>query len=206
MQGLRFYNQAIEEQNWSGAAAFIHHPLTGNHSDFSYLFNGVLPLLNGGWIFPRDMVWSCDDYDSEAVVKTIGQLEQFPGALSSDRLGELANHVDDDWNTVFVHHNPKKADALQSRKQLNRSGSDYGVLQNMIESGEVTLMHSWDGVFWQIFSSHPGVISQLIKQHCDDKKLAVYCVNFAMEYPNPSNQKLQLVQPADVNKNHSMRR
>lgn len=55
------------------------------------------------------------------------------------------------------------------------------------------VLHMWDDIYWQLFSTVRSDIDFLIQAHAGDPKLDMYYVDFDKEYPDPSNEPLQPV-------------
>jgi hypothetical protein len=55
------------------------------------------------------------------------------------------------------------------------------------------VLHMWDDIYWQLFSTVRSDIDFLIQVHADDPRLDLYYVDFDKEYPDPSNEELQPV-------------
>lgn len=54
------------------------------------------------------------------------------------------------------------------------------------------VLHMWDGIYWQLFTTERSDIDNLLRVHAGDPKLKMYFVDFDHEYPDPSNQELEL--------------
>jgi hypothetical protein len=50
----------------------------------------------------------------------------------------------------------------------------------------------WDDVYWQLFTTERLDVDALLRVHTSDPKLKMYFVDFDQEYPDPSNQELQV--------------
>jgi hypothetical protein len=59
------------------------------------------------------------------------------------------------------------------------------------------LVHMWDDMFWQLFSTERSDLDILIRAHAGDPMLKMYFVDLDLEYPLPSNQPLRPATPAD---------
>lgn len=53
------------------------------------------------------------------------------------------------------------------------------------------IIHCWDDIYWQMFTTDRSAINELIRIHDGDAKLKLYAVDFAHEFPEPSNRELQ---------------
>jgi hypothetical protein len=56
--------------------------------------------------------------------------------------------------------------------------------------GMTSLVHLWDDIYWQFFTTNPADIDVLIQAHREDPRLHMYFVDIDAEYPDPSNKPL----------------
>jgi hypothetical protein len=52
------------------------------------------------------------------------------------------------------------------------------------------LLHMWDGVFWQLFTTEESDVDTLVRAHSSDPKVKMFFVDLDREYPDPSNAEL----------------
>lgn len=55
------------------------------------------------------------------------------------------------------------------------------------------VLHLWDDMYWQFFSTERSEIDLLIQAHAGDPALDLHHVDFDQEYPHPSNRPLRHV-------------
>jgi hypothetical protein len=55
----------------------------------------------------------------------------------------------------------------------------------------------WDDIYWQLFTTERSDLDALMRAHTGDPKLEMYFVDLDREYPDPSNQQLQLATVSD---------
>ena len=53
------------------------------------------------------------------------------------------------------------------------------------------LLHMWDDIYWQLFTTESADLDHLLRAHAGDSKLKMYFVDLDREYPDPSNQPLR---------------
>ena len=53
------------------------------------------------------------------------------------------------------------------------------------------LLHMWDGVFWQLFTTEESDVDTLVRAHSSDPKVKMFFVHLDREYPDPSNAELK---------------
>ena len=53
------------------------------------------------------------------------------------------------------------------------------------------LLHMWDGVFWQLFTTEESDVDTLRRAHGGDPRLKMFFVDLDREYPDPSNAELE---------------
>lgn len=62
-------------------------------------------------------------------------------------------------------------------------------------SGMRGLLHMWDGIYWQLFSTVRSEVTALVRAHAGDPKARMCYVDLDREYPDPSNGELQPATP-----------
>jgi hypothetical protein len=60
------------------------------------------------------------------------------------------------------------------------------------------LLQMWDGAYWQVFTTERSDIDTLIRAHAGDQKFMMYFVDLDREYPDPSNQELEIAAPSSA--------
>ncbi len=59
------------------------------------------------------------------------------------------------------------------------------------------VLHMWDDIYWQLFTTERSDLDVLIQAHRGDAKLKMYFVDLDVEYPEPSGGTLQSATSAD---------
>jgi hypothetical protein len=60
------------------------------------------------------------------------------------------------------------------------------------------LLQMWDGVYWQMFTTEQTDVDTVIRTHAGDPKFKMYVVDLEREYPDPSNQELEVAVPSSA--------
>lgn len=58
------------------------------------------------------------------------------------------------------------------------------------------VLHMWDGVYWQIFTTERLDVDAVINAHAGDLNLKMFVVDLEREYPDPSNEPLEVAFPS----------
>ena len=74
---------------------------------------------------------------------------------------------------------------------------DFRLTSDTCPSEMRAVLHMWDGIYWQLFTTERTDLDILIRVHSGDPKLKMYTVDFDREYPDPSNQELQIAALSD---------
>jgi len=59
------------------------------------------------------------------------------------------------------------------------------------------LLHMWDDIYWQLFTTERSDLDFLIRAHAGDTRLKMYYVDFDREFPDPSNLELKVAALSD---------
>jgi hypothetical protein len=74
---------------------------------------------------------------------------------------------------------------------------DFRLTSDTWPSEMRSVLHMWDDIYWQLFTTERTDVDILIRAHSGDPKLKMYMVDFDREYPDPSNQELQIAALSD---------
>lgn len=58
------------------------------------------------------------------------------------------------------------------------------------------LLQMWDGAYWQMFTTERADVDAVTRAHASDPKFKLYRVDLEREYPDPSNQELEIALPS----------
>ena len=75
-------------------------------------------------------------------------------------------------------------------------GPDFRLTPYTWPANMRALLQMWDGAYWQIFTTERSDIDALIHAHAGDQKFKMYFVDLEHEYPDPSNQELEIAVPS----------
>ena len=197
IHGLRIYPQSVEVVRGDGAPIFVHGRVSEEWSDFFYIFRPLAPVLRGH-VVADDFGISYDEH---------GTLEDPMPALrerfGASILGADVHHQavllrGDDfeaWGAVVSHIEgallpvfgeppaPELLERLYAR--------DFRLASDTWPAELRAVLHMWDDIYWQLFTTERSDLDLLIRAHAGDPKLQMYFVDFDLEYPHPSNQPLR---------------
>jgi hypothetical protein len=77
-------------------------------------------------------------------------------------------------------------------------GRDFRLTSETWPTKMRALLQLWDGRYWQIFTTEQADVDALIRAHAGDPKFKLYRVDLKREYPDPSNQELEVALPPGV--------
>jgi hypothetical protein len=197
IHGVRIYPDSVDVVQGEGGPMYIRGSVTEECSDFFYIFRGIAALWRGHF-FAVEYMPSLDDRGKLADPMP-GLREQFGSSLVSvDRQSQLMVLRGDEflaWGTkmyfvegalLAIFREAPNAEVLERvyRSRNFRLTSDTWPAQMR------AVMHMWDDIYWQLFSTESSDIDTLIRAHLGDAKLNMYFVEVDREYPDPSNGEL----------------
>lgn len=196
--GIRIYPKSVEVIRGEGAPIFIHGRVADNCSDFFYIFSPLASLWRGH-VFANDFPVEYNEKGTRD--DPIPQLREEFGAslLDADPASQLMLLRGDDfasWGAALhfcegaflpIFPEPPKFELL---KQLYW-GRDFRLTSDTWPNRMRAVLHMWDDIYWQLFSTERTDIDCLIRAHANDPKLEMYFVDIDREYPDPSNEELQ---------------
>lgn len=198
IHGIRIYPQSVKVERGIGAPTFVHGRVSDDCSDFFYTFRPLASLWRGHFI-ANDFAVSFDEHCvREDPIP--GLREQFGASLvAADIESQILLLRGDDfggWGASMYfcqgaflpvfRHSPG-IDVLK-RLYWDRNFR----LTSESWPGEMrAVLHMWDDIYWQLFTTKRSDIDVLMRAHAGDPKLKMYFVDFDREYPDPSNQQLQ---------------
>ncbi len=197
IHGLRIYPQSVTAIQGNGAPIFVHGKVAENCSDFFYAFRPLASVWRGHF-FATDFCVSFGENGLEDPIP--GLRKQFGSAFVGANLkSQLMLLKGDDfprWGTTmhfcegaFLPIFPKRP----AFSFLNRIWSREFCLTSKTWPKELrAVLHMWDDIYWQLFTTDPADIDILIRAHTGDPKLKMYFVDLDREFPGPSNEELQV--------------
>jgi hypothetical protein len=204
IHGLRIYPQSVNVVKGDGAPIFVHGRVSENCSDFFYAFRPLTSVWRGH-LFAKDFGvsygenWRLED-------PMPGLREQFGSSIHTvDLDSQLMLLQGDDfggWGASMyfcegallpIFREPPTFDIL---KRLYWD-SDFRLTSDTWPSQMRAVLHMWDDIYWQLLTTERSDLDILIRAHTEDSKLKMFFVDFDREYPDPSNQVLQIAGLSD---------
>ncbi|MDD1751052.1 MAG: hypothetical protein LUO89_14405 [Methanothrix sp.] len=191
--GVRIYPQSVDVIQEGGAPIFVHGSVAEDCSNFFYIFSPLSSLWCGHFFADSFAVESRidplpglrDSYGTSLIAADVKrQLLLLKGDNFAD-WGASAYFVEGALLPIF--REPPSFDFL-GRLYWNH---DYHLTSKDWPRQMRAVMHMWDDIYWQLFSTERSDIEALIRAHVGDPKLKMYFVDFDCEYPDPSNGELQ---------------
>lgn len=197
IHGLRIYPQSVEVIRGDGAPIFVHGRVSDDCSDFFYVFRPLVAAWRGH-VFADSFGVS---YDENMMLEDPmpGLREQFGESLLDATLdgqlmllngdgfeswGAAARFCEGAFLPIFREPPPfDLARRLYWDQEFRLASANWPDRMRAV-------LHMWDDIYWQIFTTIRSDINALIRAHGDDPKLKLYLVDFDREYPDPSNQVL----------------
>jgi hypothetical protein len=204
IHGIRIYPQSVEVVRGVDGPIFVHGSVSDDCSDFFYTF-GPLASLWRGHVFADDFLIVHDERGGRED-PIPGLREQFGSSLIAadidsqllllrgddfERWGRVMHFCEGAFLPIFREPPPFE---LLNRLYWSR---DFRLSCETWPSQMRAVLHMWDDIYWQIFTTERSDLDDLMRAHADDPKLELYFVDLDREYPDPSNQKLQLATLSD---------
>ncbi|WP_165228328.1 hypothetical protein [Aquisphaera insulae] len=191
IHGLRLYPQTIRTVRGAGAPIFVHGRLSDDCNDFLSIFRPLAPRWR-----THTFVTSFDVAGGEDALP--GLREQFGPSLidvqldsqlmflRGDDLGWADGHSDLCYRLGIFREVPTFDLARCLFWDI-----DFRLTPDTWPLGLTSLVHCWDDMYWQLFSTDRADVEALVEAHDGDPRLAMYLVDLEREYPDPSNQELR---------------
>ena len=198
IHGLRIYPQSVEVIKGDGAPILLHGSVVEDCSDFFYAFR-CLAAVWRGHLFAKDFTVN---YDVSGRMENPipGLRKEFGSSLvATDLDSQLMILKGDDFPRwvasmyfcegallpIFPEHPP-----FSLLKSLYWS-RDFKLTSETWPKEMRAILHMWDDIYWQLFTTERSDLDALIRAHAGDPKLKMYFVDLDREYPDPSNQDLE---------------
>ncbi|HEX8237899.1 MAG TPA: hypothetical protein VF600_18305 [Abditibacteriaceae bacterium] len=199
IHGVRVYPQSVRRVQNNGTSIFLHGRVS-DVSDFFYIFRPTAPLWKGH-IFADAFCVSFDLNGNRE--DPVPHLRERYGTslMGADVDSKLLLLCGDDFLKWAVHSYHVEGaflpifNEVPSFDDLKRVywEQDFSLSSVSWPSGMRALLHMWDDIYWQLFSTERSDIDFLVQTHAGDPRLEMYYVDFDKEYPDPSNQPLEPV-------------
>ncbi len=198
IHGLRIYPQSVKVVRGKDAPIYIHGSVTNDCSDLFYIFRSLAHLWRGH-VFAKDFGVS-DNVNGTLDDPLPGLRSQFGASLLRvDLKSQLLLLYGDDFPTWGASIGSSEAalmpifrgpptPALLKRLYWSRS---FRLTEETWPRQMRALLHMWDDIYWQLFTTKKSDVDLLIQTHAGDPKLKLYFVDLEREYPDPSNEELQ---------------
>ena|SRR5215469_3240411 len=192
IHGIRIYPQSVEVVRGFGAPIFVHGSVSDDCSDFFYTFRPLASLWRGH-LFAKDFTRYGED-------PMPGLREQFGSSLlAADVKSQLMLLRGDDFAKWGASLDFCEGALLPifpeppAFELLNRLfwGRDFRLTSDTWPAGMRAVLHMWDDIYWQYFTTDRPDLDILMQAHAGDPKLEMFFVDLDREYPDPSNQELQ---------------
>lgn len=202
IHGIRVYPQSVKVERGIRAPVFIHGRVNDDCSDFFYIFRPLASLWRGH-VIANDFAVGCDE---RGVRKDPlpGLNEQFGSSLvTADLESQILLLRGDDierWGaSVYFCEGAflpifRQSPPFDVLKRLYW-GRDFHLTSESWPGEMRAVLHMWDDIYWQLFTTERSDLDALVRAHAGDPKLKLYYVDLDREYPDPSNQELQPASP-----------
>jgi hypothetical protein len=196
IHGIRIYLKSVKlHRSRDNTPIYVHGRLSDQWSDLYYIFRPLAERWRGHFLTTDFGIMIGDDC---RVVDPLPSLaEQFgKGLLEADVKTQLAILSGDE----FPQWGPGCRDAallpvfvVRPKIEVARDlfwSQTFRLTTRTWPREMRSLLHCWDDIYWQFFSTDRADIDLLIEAHAGDPMLDLYFSDLDREYPNPSNQKL----------------
>ena len=199
IHGLRIYPQSVEVIRGDGPPIFVHGRVNEDCADFFYAFRSLASAWRGHF-FANDFGVS---YDERMKLEDPmpGLREQFGSSLvAADLASQVLLLRGDDfehWGASMYFCEGAFLPIFREQPSFDLLkrlywGRDFRLTSETWPGQMRAVLHMWDDIYWQLFTTERADIDALLRVHVGDPKLKMYFVDFDREYPDPSNQELQL--------------
>jgi hypothetical protein len=204
IHGLRIYSQFVDVVRGDGAPILTHGRVSEDCSDFFYTFRPLASVWRGHHFANEFGVSYGENMELEDPMP--GLREQFGSSLvAADLDSQLLLLRGDDFErwgpSMYFREGAflpifRERTAFDLLKRLYWS-RDFRLTSESWPSQMRAVLHMWDDVYWQLFTTERLDVDALLRVHIGDPKLKMYFVDFDREYPDPSDQELQLATLSD---------
>jgi len=195
--GVRFYPQSVKIDRGGSSPIYIHDSVSEDCSDFYYIFRLMAPMWRDHFIANDFSV----NYDEQMRLEDPlpGLREEFGSGLLAVDVGRqlllLKGSDFEQWGQRMyfcegaflpIFREPPGFDFLKEMYW----GREFRLSPESWPRSMRGLLHMWDDVYWQYFTTEKSDVDSLVSKHKDDPRLKMYFVDFEKEFPDPSNEKL----------------
>ena len=191
--GIRIYPQSVEVDRSGSSPIFVHGRVSDDCSDFFYTFRPLAPLWRSHY-FANEFTGSYED-------PMPGLREQFGSSLIAADSQFLLLHGDG-----FARWGNSLYFCEGALLPIFRETPDFKLVRRLYHDDLISatwpghmraLLHMWDDIYWQLFTTERSDLDFLIRAHAGDTRLKMYYVDFDREFPDPSNLELKVAALSD---------
>lgn len=197
IHGVRVYPDSVETVPGEGGPIYVHGRVSEDCSDFFYIFRPLAELWRGHY-FAKEFPLT---YGENGLEDPIPGLRDAYGQslVTADIKTQMAILKGDDfleWGAAYY--------AVEGALlPIFSSVPSFDVLKELFWNRTFRLtpgtwpetcramLHMWDDMYWQLFTTVRGDVEQLVAAHSADPRLSLYFVDLEKEYPDPSNLALE---------------
>ena len=197
IHGIRIYPQSLEIEAGEDAAILVHGSVSEECSDFFYIFRPIAALWQGHF-FANSFT---AHYAEKGLVNPLpGLKKEFgPSFVAADVPGQLVIFRGDGfegWGAPMYFFEGAFLPVFRERPSFELLKGIYWSQDTDLSSatwpeGMRALLHMWDDIYWELYSTERADIEALLRAHARDPKLKIYFVDFDREFPDPSGGELQ---------------
>jgi hypothetical protein len=194
--GIRFYPSSISVDPNGGTPIFMHGTIQEKRSDFDFIFEPLYPLWkdfvfldNSGLfhIYDSDLTREeedrlCEKRDSYVIRREKDHFGNTLELMACSVFGEFGKYVYEFEGAGFCVLEP--GISIECALRIEKEVWGLRTLQELPQ-GVICLLHNWDGVFWQIFSTDLKYLNILQAVHGGSKVVPAYWVELSEDFPNP---------------------
>lgn len=198
IHGVRIYPDSVTVLAGDGAPILVHGAVDDDCTDFFYIFRDLAPLWRGHY-FVKDFSICYDERGQleDPMIK----LRQLYGAslLAADVKTQLAILRGDDfleWGAELRVYQGALLPIFREIPPFDLLGRLFWDRTSRLSAATWppamrAVLHMWDDLYWQCFSTVASDVDALARAHRGDAKLRMFHVDLDLEYPDPSNQELR---------------
>lgn len=199
IHGIRLYPKADKAITGSdGSRLYVHRGFDGEKSDFEFVIGPIAEFLNGLWLESQiglsyNQNGSFDIQYGIDSARLMPSIIYFPIQVAVYKVNELAS-----WSrSVSPSEGACYKFYTKQPDYRNFTRKDYisYVRTVMWPLHTHSIIHMWDDVYWELFTRSKAVARSFAKYHASTGKSDVYKVDFARDYPNPTNDRLEPILP-----------
>ncbi len=205
IHGLRIYPQSVKViRGNDGSPIFIHGRVSDSCSDFFYIFRSLASVWDEHF-FANDLEMCYDEHmNLEDPISDLSEKfgSSFVAADLDSQLLLLRGDGFEQWGSSMYFSEGaflpifREQPTFELLKNLYWN-QDFHLTSESWPNQMRAVLHMWDGIYWQLFTTERSDIDTLVRIHAGDTNLKMYFVDFDHEYPWPSNQGLQLATLSD---------